>query len=148
MLPVSDMSSILYPMTADLYYSTQTQNDFGEIERSWDFDRTINCSAIKERPASRMSESLDTYKFIEYDFRIDFRTEENVTISSMNEDHRITEVIITNIKDPAGTVVWFETSTQPTNFEIQNLEPMFDMDHILFGYRVLIQRSDKQEDLT
>ena len=47
------INNLFYPMTADIYYATQTQNDFGEITKTWDRDRSVKCSAIKQNPNSR-----------------------------------------------------------------------------------------------
>ena len=54
MLSLGNLSAIMYPMSADIYYSTETQNDIGEIVSSWSKDRSIKCSAIKERPFSKI----------------------------------------------------------------------------------------------
>ena len=30
-----------YPLKADIYYATESQNDFGEMDKQWDFDRSV-----------------------------------------------------------------------------------------------------------
>ena len=34
---------MFYPLLLDVYYSTTTQNDFGDIEHVWTFDRSVSC---------------------------------------------------------------------------------------------------------
>jgi len=144
MLPPGSLNELYYPMTADVYYSTQKQNDFGEIERSWQKDRTIKCSAIKERPDSKIRPALHSEKFLEYDFRINMRTDSDVQTSSDDIVYPVTEILISNIRDSLGNPVWNEIKNKETNFEIEAIEPMFNELHNLNGYRMLIARSDRQ----
>lgn len=144
MLPSENINEMFYPMTADLYYSSGEQNDFGEMVSTWTKDRTIKCSAIKERPSTTVQNKITSQKFIEYEFRLDFRTNEDVLVASDGTSYALTEIIITNIKDPSGKVVWFESSSQATVFELGNVEPMFDPFHNYFGARILLRRADDQ----
>ena len=144
MLPVGNLNNLYYPMTADIYYASSDQNDFGEFDRVWQKDRTVNCSAIKERPDSKIRPALTTDKFLQYDFRINMRTGEDIQRSSDNNLYPITEILIRNIKDPGGTPVWEEYNNENSSFEIQAAEPMFNELHNLAGYRILLVRSDRQ----
>jgi len=134
-------------MTADIYYATKSQNDFGQLERTWELDRQINCSAIKENPESQMRTQLTSDKFIEFDEKVNMRTNENIYKSLDGTHYRPTDIIVRNIKDPFGSVAWAESSTEPTNFEIDTIEPMYDPVHNVAGYRILLRRSDLQVDL-
>jgi|DEB0MinimDraft_10_1074344.scaffolds.fasta_scaffold00031_10 hypothetical protein len=144
MLPQGNLNGLFYPMTADIYYATKSQNDFGELQRSWTMDRSINCSAIKENPQSQMRTQLTSEKFLEYDVKINMRTNENIYKSLDGTHYRPTDILVRNIKDPFGSIAWTETDTEPTNFEIDTIEPMFDAVHNIMGYRILLRRSDLQ----
>lgn len=147
MLPAGNISDLMYPMTADVYYSTETQNDLGSIVSSWQKDRTIRCSAIKERPSTVVSDAIEAQKFLDYAPKLDFRTDQNIGVSEDGTRYMPTEILITNIKDPSGTDVWTELSGEPTEFELRNIEPMFDPLHNLFGFRVLLVRSEEQDNV-
>jgi len=147
MLPQGSLNNLFYPMTADIYYASKTQNNFGEFARSWSLDRTINCSAIKENPQSQMRTQLTTEKFLEFDLKINMRTNENIYKSLDGTHYRPTDILVRNIKDPFGSIAWAETDTEPTNFELDTIEPMFDPVHNVAGYRILLRRSDLQVDL-
>ena len=134
-------------MTADIYYATKAQNDFGQLVRTWSLDRQINCSAIKENPQSQMRTQLTSDKFIEFDEKVNMRTNENIYKSLDGTHYRPTDILVRNIKDPFGSVAWAESSTEPTNFEIDTIEPMYDPVHNVAGYRILLRRSDLQVDL-
>ena len=99
MLPNGNLSDLMYPMTADIYYSTAEQSSFGEMVNTWSFDRVINCSAIKERPDSAIANAISSEKFIEYSYKLDFRTADEILKSSDDISYSITEILITNIKD-------------------------------------------------
>ena len=144
MLPQGNLNGLFYPMTADIYYATKSQNDFGELQRSWTMDRSINCSAIKENPQSQMRTQLTSEKFLEYDVKINMRTNENIYKSLDGTHYRPTDILVRNIKDPFGSIAWTETDTEPTNFEIDTIELMFDAVHNIMGYRILLRRSDLQ----
>lgn len=147
MLPQGSLNNLFYPMTADIYYASKSQNDFGEMVRSWSMDRTINCSAIKENPESQMRTQLTADKFIEFDEKVNMRTNENIYKSLDGTHYRPTDILIRNIKDPFGSIAWAESSTLPTNFEIDTIEPMYDPLHNVAGYRILLRRSDLQVNI-
>lgn len=141
----SGMNKLFYPMSADIYYATKQQNDFGEITRSWTKNRSIMCSAIKQNPNSRTSNFIDVKMNIQYDIVINIRTYEDVQKSLDNSIYKITDILITNIKDASGNVVWKEDLTTATVFEISAIEPMLNTSNNVMGYRILCTRSDSQE---
>ena len=147
MLPQGSLNNLFYPMTADIYYAIKSQNDFGEVTRTWELDRQINCSAIKENPQSQMRTQLTAEKFIEFDEKVNMRTNENIYKSLDGTRYRPTDILVRNIKDPFGSIAWAESDTEPTNFEIDTIEPMYDPVHNVAGYRILLRRSDLQVNL-
>lgn len=134
-------------MTAEVYYATGTQNAFGEFEQSWSFDRQINCSAIKENPQSQMRTALTADTFTELDTKLNMRTNENIFKAIDGTYYKQDSIMITNIKDPLGSITWSENSIKATNFEVDTVEPMYDEVHNVAGYRVLLRRSDLQVDI-
>lgn len=144
MLPVENIADIFYPMTAEVYYSSQTQGPLGNMVKQWQYDRTIVCSAIKERAEYNARYSVASEKMLEFHVKINMRTPVNLLIGTDGVLHRPTDILVTKIKDPNGTLVWSETSTEDTYFEMESLEPMFDENHVLAGYRALLARSDEQ----
>lgn len=134
-------------MTADVYYASGTQNNFGEFQKNWYKDRSINCSAIKENPSSSMRTALMSEKFLEYDVKINMRTNENIQKSVDGTYYKPDDIMIVNIKDPFGSIAWSENSINPTQFEIDIIEPMYDEVHNVAGFRILLRRSDLQVDI-
>jgi len=145
MFPNLGLNSLFYPMSADIYYATQSQNDFGEIIKEWNKDRTIKCSAIKQNPDSKVPKFLSPDRIIEYDLSINFRTNEDILESSDDQIYNITDILVKDIKDSQGNLIWKESSAESTNFEVRSVEPMLDMFSVLMGYRIYLVRSDNQE---
>lgn len=147
MLPVGNLKDLFFPMSADIYYPSSTQNDFGDFEHSWYKDRTISCSAIRENPSSAMRPAISSEKFLEYETRINMRTNENIFKSVDGTHYMPNQILITNIKDPYGSITWMESDIKATKFEVETVEPIFDQVHNVMGYRVLLRRSDLQADV-
>jgi len=78
-LPSSTLDDILFPMTADVYYAVTKQQDYGNISKTWVFDRTIDCSIISELSTRGFSGELRTKgtDFI-YDSNAFLRTKEDL----------------------------------------------------------------------
>jgi len=138
------INNLFYPMTADIYYATQTQNDFGEVVSEWNKDRSIKCSAIKQNPNSRTPNYVNPSTNLEYDIVINLRTNEDIQVSSENEDYKVTNILITNIQDANNSVVWKEDRDNPTVFEIRAIEPMLDISSNIMGYRIHCVRRETQ----
>lgn len=147
MLPVGNLRDLFFPMTADIYYASSTQNNFGDFDNTWYKDRTISCSAIKQSPNSDPRPVVSSEKFLEYGVRVNMRTNENIFKSTDGTHYTLDKILISNIKDPYGSITWMETDIKATSFEIENVEPIFDEVHNVMGYRVLLKRSDLQDDI-
>lgn len=145
MFPGNSLNDLYYPMTADVYYSTETQNDFGEIVKEWNKDRSIKCAARRRNARTNMQPYVEEAKFLEYKVDIVLRTPEDIFLSSEDNVYRITSVLIKDIKDNNGTLLWKESSTEGTVFEVNAIEPILDMFNNLSSYRINLTRSDKQE---
>lgn len=143
------MDDITYPMTADLYYAETKQNAFGTMEKTWVYDRTVNCSAISALADKTLTGELRTKDaFFNYNSDIAFRTNENIQKNKTGRYHQITDILITNIKDQAGNQVWTEGEDIKTQYEVQSFVPSYDAFHTVDFYRGYLTRSQKQYEVT
>jgi len=143
MLPVTQsFNELMFPMTASVYYAEMEQGDLGEMTRTWVLDRVIKCSAIKENV--RSSNFMVGEQFLDLKIRIKFRSAENPYDSDAQILHRPTEVIITDITDPSGQLVWREDSVTATVFEIETVEPVMNENHNATSWKSILTRSDDQ----
>jgi hypothetical protein len=151
-LPSSKLTDLLFPMTAEIYYAQTTQQDYGNISKSWVFDRSVNCSMISDLSNKSFSGELRTKggDFI-YESNAFFRTPEDLRKDSSGTYHPITAIAITNIKDTAGNDVWINgqnltnsAGAIKTKYELKTIIPTFDYNHNLRHFRIFISKSQIQ----
>ena len=152
MLFNSAFDDIFYPMTADIYYAVETQSEYGNMTRTWQFDRTVNCSAITATSGVLTAELRVKDKFLDYESSLFFRTNEDIRKSSSEKYYPITATAVTNMRDPNGDPVWINTEnlktkaeTVKTKYEVKTIIPSFDMFHNIGMYRVFLNRSANQK---
>jgi hypothetical protein len=152
MLFNSAFDNILYPMTADIYYAVETQSEYGNMTRTWQFDRTVNCSAITATSGELNAELKVKDKFFDYNSSLFFRTNEDIRKSSSGKYYAITATAVTNMRDPNGDPVWINTEnlktkaeTVKTKYEVKTIIPSFDMFHNIGMYRIFLTRSANQK---
>lgn len=152
MLFNNSLDTILYPMTADLYYAEEEQSQYGNMIKRWVFDRTIQCSAISATAGDLDSELKVADRRITYTSDIYFRTNQDIRKMSNNKYYPINAIAITNIKDANGDPTWINTEnlktkaeTVKTKYEIKTVIPRFDMFHNIGMYAVYITRSANQK---
>lgn len=152
MLFNGSLDTILYPMTADLYYAEEEQSQYGNIVKKWVFDRTVKCSAITAAAGDLNGELRVKDRSITYTSDIFFRTNEDVRKRSNNKYYPINSVSITNIRDASGEPAWINTEnlktkaeTVKTKYEVKTVIPSFDEFGNIGMYRVYISRSATQK---
>jgi hypothetical protein len=148
MLPGAGINNIYYPMTAEIFYAETRQNDFGTMERTWVFDRTVKCSAVSAMADKTLNSELkSTNAFFQYNSDIAFRTSDDIQRKKGGTYYPITEVLVTNIKDSEGNVVWTEREDSYTQYEIQSFVPSYDAFHAVEFHRGYLTRSTKQYEV-
>lgn len=154
MLPGNtELDSLLFPMTAKIYYSQTRQAEYGNVIKSWTYDRQVKCSMISDQSIGALDGELKTKgtDFI-YDSGVFFRTKEDIRKTSSGKYVPITAIAIAEAKDPNGTKVWINGAQNPatgelisTKYEIKTVVPTFDHNHNLRYWRVYLSRSQNQK---
>lgn len=152
MLFNGSLDTILYPMTADIYYADEEQSTYGNIVKKWVFDRTVNCSAITATSGTLDNELRVKDRAILYNSDIFFRTNEDIRKKSNNKYYPITAVAVTNIRDANGDPAWINTEnlktkaeTVKTKYELKTVVPSFDMFGNIGMFRIYLTRSVNQK---
>jgi len=149
MLPNGDFVDILFPMTADLYYAENDQDNFGEMIKTWNKDRTIKCSAITALSDKTLTPELKPSEFLTLSNHLYFRTSTDIRIEEtdqLDEDpivHPLTEILITNIQDSLKNNL-YPDYLHKTQYEVVTVVPTFDEFQNRNFFRVYIQRSQDQ----
>jgi hypothetical protein len=145
MISTIGLADIYYPMTAEIYYAENKQDELGVIQKTWVFDRVVKCSAISSMSDKTLTGELkNSGPIFQYNSDVLFRTNENIQKKKNGTVFPITEILITNIKDSAGTTVWLEKNNKSTQYEIRTLAPSYNAFHEVEFYRGYIARSGKQ----
>jgi hypothetical protein len=150
MLPTSGFKDMLYPMSADIFYSENKQDALGVIQKSWVFDRTIKCSIISQMSggaktiAGEIKSNSSTFS---YNSELLIRTGQDVQEKKNGTIYPITEILITNIKDSAGKLAWREKGSIPTQYELKTFIISFNPSHEIEFYRGFLSRSTKQNEV-
>lgn len=137
----------LYPMKADIYYPIITQNDYGQPNKNWVFDRTVACNATPVGGAG--TEEIKPEVFLQYKDKLVARSKSDLRISDSNQLNAETNILITNIRNANDLLIYKETAGpragKGTIYEVGTLEPFIGPFGDIEYYKMLWRRSENQD---
>jgi hypothetical protein len=141
-----EATDFIYPMKADVYYPIITQNNYGQANKEWVFDRTIICNASTIGGAGDVE--LKPEVFLQYDGKLIARSKSDIRISSNDTDNAITNVLVTNIRSATDLVIYKETAGPRTGrgtiYEVGTLEPFVGPFGDIEYFKMLLRRTENQ----
>ena len=141
-----EVTDFIYPMKADIYYPIITQNDYGQPNKEWVFDRTIVCNATNVGGAGE--ETVQPEIFLQYKNHLVSRTKSDIRISSKNDSNAITNILVTNIRNANDTLIYKETAGPRANrgtiYEVATVEPFINPFGSIEYYKMLWRRTESQ----
>jgi len=141
-----EATDFIYPMKADVYYPIITQNNYGQANKEWVFDRTIICNASTVGGAGDVELKPDV--FLQYDGKLIARSKSDIRISSNNADNAITNILLTNIRSATDLVIYKETAGPRTGrgtiYEVGTLEPFVGPFGEIEYFKMLWRRTENQ----
>lgn len=139
-------TDFMYPMLADVYYPIITQNAYGQPQKEWVFDRTVPLNATPVGGAGQ--EEIKPEVFLQYDNKLISRCKIDLRISSNLSNNAITNILVTNIRNSSGDVIYKETAGPRTGkgtmYEVATLEPFTGPFGKIEYYKILLRRSENQ----
>lgn len=136
-----------YPLKADVYYATETQNDFGEMDRQWDLDRTVPVDFNMSTNYKDQQVQPDQFFWIQD--MLGGKCSEDIRVDSSGSQHSLTNILVTNVRNGSDTVIYYETAGEragePTIYEVAGLLPHNDPWGNNDYYKLVVRRSDIQE---
>lgn len=135
-------------MLCDIYYSSESQDKYGRIEKTWVLDKSENCYFYlidNSSPDLIMNE-----QFYEMNDMLQGRTKEDIRTSSGGVHYPLTSILISNIRsaDESETVFYTETDdayeSNPTVYSIRKFEPYVGPFNTIEHYKVLLKATDRQ----
>lgn len=141
-----EIADFIYPLYADIYYATIAQGPYGQVDKSWTFDRTVVCNASPVGGASK--EKLEPAEFLKYEDKLVARAKSDLRIMSDGTNMDMTNILITNIRDRNDLLLYKETSGprkgEGTLYEIGALEPLYGPFQYIEYYKMLWRRTESQ----
>jgi hypothetical protein len=141
-----EATDFIYPMKADIYYPIITQNNYGQANKEWVFDRTIVCNATTVGGAGDVELKPDV--FLQYDGKLVARSKSDIRVSSNMSDNAISNILVTNIRSASDTMIYRETagprSGRGTIYEVGTLEPFVGPFGEIEYYKMLWRRTENQ----
>ena len=141
-----EQTDFTYPLLADIYYPIVEAGAYGNLKKQWVLDRSVACFF---GPAGRKyKEDIVPNANVVIDNSMVGRTRTNILESSRSEDFSTTNIILTNIRDRNGVVIYDESSGprkgQPTIYEIGTFQPIVGPFGTTEYYKTVIRRSENQ----
>lgn len=145
-MTVCETPDFMFPLQASVYHPIVEQGDFGAIKKQWILDRTFACTFSSG--GSAFKEEVKPNVNITQNSILVGRTKSDIRISSRDNKNSLTNILITDIRDQEGNLVYMETSGprsgKGTLFEIATYEPFVGPFGVVESYKVVIRRSENQ----
>jgi hypothetical protein len=136
----------LYPFFADVYYPTVTQTSSGKIKKEWALDKTIVCNAASVGGAG--TEEIKPEVFVQYEGKLIARSKSDIRIMANATSQSATNILITNIRNCSGEIVYKETSGprlgEGTVYELATIEPFVGPFGTTEYYKMLWRKTGNQ----
>lgn len=141
-----ETTDFIYPMKADIYYPIITQNQYGQPNKDWVFDRTVVCNATTAGGAG--TDELKPEVFLQYDGKLIARSKSDIRISGDGTNNAVSNILITNIRNASDVLIYKETAGprvgRGTIYEVGTVEPFINPFGNIEYYKMLWRRTENQ----
>jgi hypothetical protein len=136
----------MFPMQADIFYPIVEQGAYGDLKKIWMIDRTVACYFAHAGSANK--EEITPNVNITQKNLLVGRSKTDLRISTLDANNSVTNIVISNVKDKNGNIVYLETSGirsgKATLFEIASIQPFIGPFGSIEYYNILMRRSENQ----
>ena len=145
-MAICETTDFMYPMLADVYYPIVEQGAYGNVKKQWVLDRTV---AVSLTPSGQKAkEDLKPNVNIVLDNNLYGRSRTDILSSSSNDLNAQTNVIIANVRDRHGQIIYNESAGiragKSTIFEIATFIPILGPFGTVEYYKLVVSRSENQ----
>ena len=143
---ICETPDFIYPMKADIYYPIITQNQYGQPNKNWVFDRTVTLNASSVGGAG--AEEIKPAEFLQYENKLICRIRSDIRISSNDENNALTNILVTNIRSADDLLIYKETAGprngRGTIYEVATIDPFVGPFKSIEYFKVLLRRTENQ----
>lgn len=142
-----DTVDFTFPLLADVFYPIVDQTvGYGSVKKNWVLDRSVACAFGS--PTAKAKQDIKPETNITIDNLIIGRTRSELTVSSRGDLHSLTNIIVTNIRDNQGNIIYNESSGpragKPTLYEIATMNPTVGPFGGTEFFKLVLRRSENQ----
>lgn len=145
---ICETTDFLFPLLADIYYPIVEQSGYGAVKKQWIHDKTVACY-LGTNSSYAKKEVLPNANIL-IELNLQGRTRNDLRISKQENNKAITNIIITNIRDTNGNILYKETSGvrsgKSTLFELATIDPFVGIFGKVEYYNINLVRSENQGD--
>lgn len=137
----------ILPFGADVFYSTTSQTEFGEVVKTWTYDRSIRLDL--NASTNYKDQQVSPEQIFNIDDAVSARAFVDIRVDSHGEPHALTDIKVLNVRDVAGKFVYWETAGTrkglSTIFEVDGFTPHTDPWGVVDHISIVIRRCPDQE---
>lgn len=141
-----DTKDFRFPMQAEIYYPIIEQSPYGDMRKTWMYDKTVAGNFVYAGTDSK--EEININIEILKDSILMGRVIDDIRKSSFDEMFGLGNILITNIKDRNCNEIYVESDGprvgQSTLFEIATFQPFINPFGKTEYYRLILRRSENQ----
>jgi hypothetical protein len=146
-MPGCETTDFMFPMLADVYYPITEQTvGYGNVTKRWVLDRSVACYFASA--SSSTKEDVKPETNIVIDNSISGRSRSEITQSTRGDLYSLTNIIVTNIRDNLGNVIYNESSGPrvglPTIYEVATMNPSVGPFGRTEFFKIVLRRSENQ----
>ena len=145
-------SGPFFQMQCDVYYASETQDDYGAMKKRWTYDQSPRCSFYTLGDESNNQNfTFDDKKFYRMETMVFGRIKNDIRKDSSGLYHPVSHILITNIRGLGcnNELFFYETDGDyagtPTIFEIKMVQPYIGPFASIEYFKMQLERSDTQE---
>lgn len=145
-------SSLFFQMQCDIYYAVESQDEYGRVDKHWEFDMIEPCSFYTLGDQSNNNNfSYEDERFYKLETMLYGRFQSDPRKSASGLYYPLSHILVTNIRGATcnDEVFFIETNGEyegkPTVFEIKTCQPFIGPFNTVEYYKIQLERSDHQE---
>lgn len=137
----------IFPLYADIYYPSISQSLYGQIEKTWAFDRTVVINA--EPYGASGKQKVEPSLITEYKDVLSGRSKTDLRITANGDREDVSNVLVTNIRDIEENLVFYETSGaregEGTVYELATIDPLIGPFKKIEHFQIVLRKTERQE---
>ena len=148
----SNCSSLFFQMECDIYYASESQDEYGGVDKKWEWDMVEPCSFYTLSDKNNSNNfTYDDNRFYRLETMLYGRFKTDPRQSSTGLYYPLSHILVSGIRASGqcqGETFFIETDGdyvgEPTVFEVKSCQPFIGPFNTVEYYKIQLERSDIQ----